>query len=123
MNFERAFTVVSGIESATALAGRLLLASAFYEMTPLPGDEYQFAVKVDRKDLLDGPDFDGMGKSALGDWYKNVVGYSPVEDDPAISLEELRANCKEMALIERCGGIDTPAYQQIEAQRRAAIKA
>jgi hypothetical protein len=123
MTFERAYTVVSGIESATALAGMLLLESAFYEMTPLPDDKYQFAVKADRQDLLGGPDFNSMDKSALGEWYKNEVGYNPVEDDPAISLEELRENCKEMDLIERCGGIDTPEYQQIEAQRLADAEA
>lgn len=61
MNFERAFTVVSGIESATALAGKLLRESAFYEMTPLPDDQYQFAVKIDRKELLaSSDDNDGL---------------------------------------------------------------
>lgn len=68
-------------------------------------------------------DFDSMDQAQLAAWYEKTVGYNPVDDDSTITLEELRTNCKEMALIERCGGIDTPQYQQIEAQRRATPEA
>lgn len=50
--FDRAFTTVVGFEASHALAGKLLKESAYYEVTPLPDDVYEFAVKVDRKDLL-----------------------------------------------------------------------
>lgn len=119
MGFERAFTIVCGAESATALASKLVLESAFFEVTPLPDDAYQFAVKSDRKDLLDSPNFDSMDRTGLAAWYENAVGYNPVDDDPTTELETLRSNCKEYFLIQCCGGIDTPAYQQIEAQRLA----
>lgn len=52
MNFERAYVTVSGTEKAIKLATKLVQASAYYEMTPLPDNEYEFAVKADRKELL-----------------------------------------------------------------------
>ncbi|MBI6855906.1 hypothetical protein YA0002_24380 [Pseudomonas cichorii] len=52
VEFERAVTVIYGIDAATSLACRLLLESAFYEVTPLPHDEYKFEIKIDRKELL-----------------------------------------------------------------------
>jgi hypothetical protein len=44
--------VVAGLDAANALACRLMLESAFFQVTPLPCDEYEFAVKTDRQDLL-----------------------------------------------------------------------
>lgn len=44
--------VVTGLDAANALACRLLLGSAFFQVTPLPCDEYEFLVKADRQDLL-----------------------------------------------------------------------
>lgn len=52
MPFKRATAIVAGIEAANALASKLIMESAFFEMTPLPDGEYQFSVKEDRKELL-----------------------------------------------------------------------
>lgn len=66
------------------------------------------------------PDFDVMDMAALASWYEEAVGYNPVEDDPSTELETLRANCKELDLIHRCGGIDTEAYHTVEQERSRA---
>lgn len=50
----RAIASVVGVEASGALAGKLLVESAFFAVTPMPDDVYQFEVKVDRKDLLQG---------------------------------------------------------------------
>lgn len=82
-----------GIEAAKALAEKLLEESAFFQVTPLPAGEYEFAVKVDRKSLLDDEsemgsrtyedaDFSTMDMDGLVAWYVKNVGYDPVEDDP-----------------------------------------
>lgn len=47
-----AFKKVTGPEAATALAAKLVEESAFFQVTPLPDDEYEFAVKIDRQSLL-----------------------------------------------------------------------
>lgn len=67
--------------------------------------------------------FDSMTIEQMCGWYVEVIGYDPVEDCPDIDIEEVRANCKEHALIERCGGLDTEAYQLIEAARLQAKNA
>lgn len=63
-------------------------------------------------------DFSTMTLPELCAWYVENVGYNPVEDDPTITLEHVRENCEEHALIELCEGIDTEAYHRIEALRR-----
>lgn len=68
----------------------------------------------------DDTQFLAMKRGDLATWYKQVVGYNPVEEDPSITLEELREDCREMALIRRCGGIDTAAYRRIETKRLRA---
>ncbi|WP_116894787.1 hypothetical protein [Pseudomonas savastanoi] len=50
-----AFKKVTGTEAATTLATKLVLESAFFQVTPLPDDQYEFAVKIDRETLLDDP--------------------------------------------------------------------
>jgi|LNAP01.1.fsa_nt_gb hypothetical protein len=113
-----AFKMVTGTEAAKALAARLVEESAFFQVTPLPGDEYEFAVKIDRQSLLadqvetntrtyEDADFTTMDMAGLVAWYVQNVGYDPVEDDPTTELEELRARCTEMLEIDRAGGLDS----------------
>ncbi|MDD1011086.1 hypothetical protein M5G27_26805 [Pseudomonas shahriarae] len=113
-----AFKMVTGTEAATALAARLVEESAFFQVTPLPDDEYEFAVKIDRESLLVDPvdspvgefedaDFTIMDLKELAAWYLRNVGYDPVEDDPSTQLEVLRALCTEMLAIDRAGGLDS----------------
>ncbi|MBU0521641.1 MAG: hypothetical protein KJ643_05275 [Gammaproteobacteria bacterium] len=113
-----AFKMVTGTQEATALATKLVLVSAFFQVTPLPGDEYEFAVKIDRESLLADPvdrpvgefedaDFTTMDLKDLAAWYQRNVGYDPVEDDPTTQLEDLRALCTEMLAIDRAGGLDS----------------
>ncbi len=63
--------------------------------------------------------FDRMTQEQLSAWYLQQVGYDPMQDDPEQDLESFRADCKEYALIIRCGGLDADAYPLIEAQRKA----
>ncbi|HBO6962796.1 TPA: hypothetical protein L4936_001544 [Pseudomonas aeruginosa] len=63
--------------------------------------------------------FDRMTQEQLSAWYVEQVGYDPMQDDPEQDLESFRADCKEYALIMRCGGLDADAYRLIEAQRKA----
>lgn len=69
-----------------------------------------------------GSAFDSMKQAELSAWYMENIGYDPIKEDPLMSLEVLRSKCKEHALIDLCGGLDTVAYQEIEAQRRIADK-
>lgn len=112
------FKNLIGIAAAKALAEKLLEESAFFQVTPLPAGEYEFAVKVDRKSLLDDEsetgsrtyedaDFSTMDMDGLVAWYVKNVGYDPVEDDPSTDLEELRERCTEMLEIDRAGGLDS----------------
>lgn len=108
------------VELNALAALKALAAESWLDENPCDSDALADA-KVLARAVLD-IDFDSMDQTQLAAWYENTVGYNPLDDDPTITLEELRTNCKEMALIERCGGIDTPEYQQIEAQRRAATE-
>jgi len=63
-------------------------------------------------------EFARMSLHELAAWHEEFVGYDPVDDDPSIELETLRENCRELALIENCGGLDTDAYHRVEALRR-----
>lgn len=120
-----AFKTVNGTLATTALAAKLVQESAFFQVTPFPGDDYEFAVKIDRESLLDDQveintntktntntrtyedaDFTTMDMAGLVAWYVQNVGYDPVEDDPTTELEELRARCTEMLEIDRAGGLD-----------------
>ncbi|WP_282366567.1 hypothetical protein [Pseudomonas sp. PS02290] len=112
------FKNVTGIEAAKALAEKLLEESAFYQVTPLPAGEYEFAVKLDRQCMFDDgqetesrtyedADFSTMDMNGLVKWYIKNVGYDPVEDDPSTDVEELRARCTEMLEIDRAGGLDS----------------
>jgi hypothetical protein len=53
-SFTRAIASVVGAQASNVLASKLLVESAFFEVTPLPDDEYQFTVKADRQGLLQG---------------------------------------------------------------------
>lgn len=61
-----------------------------------------------------------MDREDLAAWYQSTVGYDPTQDDPSITVEELREDCREIALIRRCGGLDSSAYRRVEAMRRRA---
>jgi hypothetical protein len=63
-------------------------------------------------------DFDTMSAAELSAFYVKHVGYDPLTEDANLTLDEFRADCKEYALIVRCGGVDSEAYRIIEAQRR-----
>lgn len=112
-----AFKMVNGTQATTALAAKLVRESAFFQVTPFPGDDYEIAVKIDRESLLadqvetntrtyEDADFTTMDMAGLVAWYVQNVGYDPVEDDPSTELEELRARCTEMLEIDRAGGLD-----------------
>lgn len=62
-------------------------------------------------------DLDTKPLTELSAWYFDRVGYDPLKDDPEMTPDNLRAVCKEYALIERCGGLDSAAYRIIEASR------
>lgn len=109
------------VELNAFAALKALAAESWLDENPCDSDALADA-KVLARAVLD-IDFDSMDQAQLAAWYENTVGYNPVDDDPTITLEELRINCKEMALIERCGGIHTPEYQKVEARRRAATEA
>ncbi|SFU19389.1 hypothetical protein [Pseudomonas marincola] len=70
--------------------------------------------------FLNDQDIDAMSLTELSAWYVEMVGYDPLEEDPSLEPAEFRADCKEYALIMRCGGLDTPEYQAIEAARKRA---
>jgi hypothetical protein len=114
-----AFKRVNGTQATSALAAKLVQESAFFQVTPFPGDDYEFAVKIDRESLLadqvgtnsntrtyEDADLTVMDMAGLVAWYVQNVGYDPVEDDPTTELEELRARCAEMLEIDRAGGLD-----------------
>ncbi|SDJ10670.1 hypothetical protein [Pseudomonas abietaniphila] len=44
---------VVGVQAATSLAAKLIAESAFFQMTPFPEDEFEFAIKDDRASLLE----------------------------------------------------------------------
>ncbi|WP_421526903.1 hypothetical protein [Pseudomonas brenneri] len=108
------------VELNALAALRALAAESWLDENPCDSDSLADA-KVLARSVLE-IDFDSMDQTQLAAWYENSVGYNPVDDDATLTLEQLRTNCKEMALIERCGGIDTAEYQHIEAQRRAATE-
>ena len=43
---------VVGVQAAKSLAQHLISESAFFQVTPLPDDEYEFSVRDDRRSLL-----------------------------------------------------------------------
>lgn len=45
---------------------------------------------------LEAISLEDMAPAELNDWYENVVGYRPQEDDPTMSDEELRRLCIEV---------------------------
>lgn len=53
MNTEMWYSTVEGTAAAKALSDKLIEGSAFFQMTPMPDDFYQFGVKVDCKALLE----------------------------------------------------------------------
>ncbi|MGG2621682.1 hypothetical protein [Pseudomonas aeruginosa] len=66
-------------------------------------------------------DFDNKNLSELSAWYVDRVGYDPLKDDPDLDPDTFRSDCKEYALIERCGGLDSDAYRMIEASRQSSV--
>ncbi|MDU4254591.1 hypothetical protein [Pseudomonas sp.] len=70
-----------------------------------------------------GVDFDTKTAAELSAWYVETVGYDPMEDDPSTEVEDMRGVCKELALIDACGGVDSPAYHDVEYARRQAREA
>lgn len=87
------------IELRALAALKALSAESWLDENPCDSDALQEAKALARAVIV--IDFDSMDQTELAAWYENNVGYNPVEDDPTISLAELRSNCKEMALIER----------------------
>lgn len=63
-------------------------------------------------------DLDNKTLAELSAWYVDRVGYDPLKDDPDLDPETFRADCKEYALIERCGGLYSDSYRMIEASRQ-----
>lgn len=114
----RALKRVTGLAAATDLASKLMEAAPFFQVTRLPGDEYEFAVMEEDLHLLADPvltcgghyepaDFTNMNLDELVAWYVKNVGYDPVADDPSTELEELRSRCTEMLQIDLNGGLDS----------------
>lgn len=73
--------------------------------------------------VLSDEQLDSKSLPELSAWYVEEVGYDPLEDDPTLTPETFRADCKERLLIERCGGVDSEAYHSIEAKRKTSPKA
>jgi hypothetical protein len=44
------------------------------------------------------PDFLAMDAKALNDYHEQEVGYRPHDDEPGLSVEDVRANCIDIAL-------------------------
>lgn len=47
-----------------------------------------------------GPNFAAMDAKALNDWYYNLVGYRPQDDDPTMTIESLRDLCASRLAAE-----------------------
>lgn len=115
---------IIGEHAATIRALELSFDCVFFKVVALPNRLFHFIVEsrcgVQTNLLPSHSEFDAMTMAQLCSWYLVSVGYDPVEDCPAIDVEHVRENCKEHALIERCNGLDSLAYQLIEAGRKAA---
>ncbi|CAN7782698.1 hypothetical protein LJR296_008131 [Cupriavidus necator] len=48
------------------------------------------------------PDFLTMSQEQCVTWYVDNVGYDPVKDDPALTLDQLRRDCAEMYTYASC---------------------
>lgn len=133
---ELAFKMVNGTQATTALVAKLVQESAFFQVTPLPGDDYEIAVKIDRQSLLsdqvdtrlrtyEDADFTTMNMAGLVSWYVKNVGYDPVADYPNTDLEELRARCTEMLQIDRENGSDwfvVPEFAETANQQSHSLE-
>jgi hypothetical protein len=115
---QMSYVTISDLDSAITLAVALLTKEVSFGVNITGHREYQFEVGAEHKQLLTpSPDLDRMDQDELCAWYEKNVGNNPIEDHPAMTLDELRANCKEMELIYRCEGLETDAYRLIEADR------
>jgi hypothetical protein len=115
------YMAVAGLEDATTLATTLLTKQVPFAVNAVGHRQYQFEVSADLSNLLAPSKFDCMSLEELCSWYEEVVGYDPLEDEPSTQLENLRSNCKELALIHACEGVDSEAYHLIEGDRLGAV--
>ena len=122
---------IIGEHAAAFKALELSLECVFFKVAALPNTLFHFivesgdGVQTSRSSetaylLPSDSEFDAMTMAQLCSWYLVSVGYVPLEDCPAIDVAHVRENCKEHALIERCNGLDSLAYQLTEAGRKAA---
>lgn len=89
------------------------------EIAMLTGVQWLEVVSAMTNAVPTDHDLDTKTLAELSAWYVDRVGYDPLKDDPTTDPDTFRADCKEYALIERCGGLDSDAYRIIEASREA----
>ena len=79
--FDLTCKTVAGVAAAQALAVKIVSESAYFTVTPLPDDEFEFAVKVDRKDVFEDAPI-AVGVSRID------PNYAPVEQTKALAQKQ-----------------------------------